>query len=75
MRPLAIGLVTGPTALVDPSGGHVPNAHAWDDGGVPIAGGVRVHTEWYWPRQGSGTYRLVVGPGEGPHLVRPIDVP
>ena len=70
----AIVLVAGPTALVDPSGGHVPNAHGWDDRGVPVPGGVRVHTEWYWPRQGSGTYRLVVGPGEGPHLVRPISI-
>jgi hypothetical protein len=71
----AIWMVSGPTALQDPSGGHVPNAHEADSDEAAVTGGVREHAEWFWPRQGSGTYKLIVGNTNGPGLVRAINIP
>jgi hypothetical protein len=55
--------LTGPSALIDPSGAHVPNLHGT---GLPVTatdGVYHDHEELYWPRQGSGTYRLTLGNG------------
>jgi len=64
----------GPTSLADPGGQHVPNMIGL--GGVPeaAAGGVREREELYWPRQGSGAYRLTVGPYQGQQIRRTIEV-
>jgi hypothetical protein len=67
--------VTGPTALSDPKGGHVPNMHGTGLPLEPAPGGLHDHEELYWPRQGSGTYHLVVGPYQGQRLDRYIHVP
>ena len=67
-----IGMVTGPAGLTDPRGAHVPNMHG---AGLPAGsttGGLRERQELYWPRQGSGTYHLVVGPYQGQRLDRDL---
>jgi hypothetical protein len=67
-----IWMVTGPTGLTDPRGAHVPNMHG---AGLPAEStpdGLREHIELYWPRQGSGTYHLVVGPYRGQRLDRAL---
>lgn len=59
-------------SLTDPSGGRVSNMPGPELGTVPVAGGVTSRVELYWPRQGSGTYRLTLGTGSGPYLVRDL---
>jgi len=72
---VAIMQTVGPTQLVDPAGRHVPNMHG---AGRPLErtpSGLHDHEELYWPRQGSGTYRVIVGPRDGKHLERTFVVP
>jgi hypothetical protein len=67
-----IGNVTGPSALTDPHGGHVPNMAAIGFPAEATPGGDRERWEMYWPRQGTGTYHLVVGSGLGQELHRDL---
>jgi hypothetical protein len=53
-------------ALTDPHGGHVPNMPSPGDPNNPD------RVELYWPRQGSGTYRLSLGSDQGPYLERDL---
>jgi hypothetical protein len=67
-----IEMVTGPTGLTDPGGAHVPNMHGAGAPPEHTPGGLRERQELYWPRQGSGTYHLVVGPYQGQRLDRDL---
>ena len=62
--------VSGPASLTDPHGAHVSDMAGSFGSAERTAGGLRERWELYWPRQGSGAYRLVLGPYRGQLLDR-----